>query len=207
MKNAIRGIYAIVDGGLIASADLTGLARMYVDSGIKVIQLRMKGEDKLKVLDIAKKIARLKSSHNFTFIINDHADIASDVGADGVHVGENDAPVSEIKQRYGSKLIVGYSSHSVEEAKRAQEGGADYIAFGAIFPTKTKGSGHPVQGLEKLRELRRLINAPLVAIGGIGRHNFADVLETGVDAVAMITALSEAEDVEAEAKWFVKNFT
>ena len=212
----IRGLYAIADSVFNPCASLSELARRFLDGGCRIVQLRMKNSvnrgsgsevrglavDGAAVLAEARAIARLKAEYDFTFIVNDHADVAAEVGADGVHVGENDAPVAAIKSKYGDRLIVGYSSHSLEEARRAVECGADYVALGAIFPTKTKGPGHPVQGLAKLSELVRSIDVPVVAIGGIGRGNVGDVIAAGASSVAMITALSEAEDIAAEARWF-----
>jgi thiamine-phosphate pyrophosphorylase len=148
---------------------------------------------------VASEVAGFKKNNDFILIINDHADIACQVGADGVHVGTNDMPVTEIRKTFGDEIMIGFSSHSAEEAKKAWEMGADYVAFGAIFPTKTKGPGHPVQGLEKLREVVAAASIPVVAIGGICRENIEGVLKTGVSSVAMISALALANDPVLEA--------
>lgn len=178
------------------------------------MQLRMKNEgrgtrdeEQGRVYDVAREIMKLKRRYDFTFIVNDFADIALDVGADGVHVGENDEAVASIRGMAGDRLIVGYSSHSIDEARRAARDGADYVAFGAIFPTRTKGPGHPVQGIDRLRELVRSVNIPVVAIGGINRGNVRQVIDAGASAAAMITALSQARDVVEETGWFVEKFS
>jgi thiamine-phosphate pyrophosphorylase len=114
--------------------------------------------------------------------------------------------VSQARKRLGKNFLIGYSSHSLEEAREAERRGADYVAFGAIFPTPLKGPGHPIQGLDRLREVVRAMTIPVVAIGGIDRTNFAAVVETGVSAVAMIRALVAAKDISSEARWFVRNF-
>lgn len=147
----------------------------------------------------------LKKKYDFTFIMNDHVDIALEVGADGVHVGADDMPVDQVRRQVGAKMLIGYSSHSISEALEAQKAGADYVAFGAIFPTKTKGPGHPVQGLDRLRELVTAVPIPVVAIGGITRGNFKNVMETGASAIAMITALTDSPNIEQEARFFVEH--
>lgn len=167
-------------------------------------------DDKLKwnqrVFDEGRKIMELKKKFDFTFIINDYMDVAAELGADGIHVGANDAPVEEIRKRLGSKYIIGYSSHSIEAALEAERRGADYIAFGAIFPTKTKGPGHPVQGLEKLKKLCTQVARPVVAIGGINCGNIDGVISAGASAVAMITGITQAKDVVAETRFFTEKF-
>ena len=147
-----------------------------------------------------------KNDFDFTFIINDHVDVALEIGADGVHVGADDMPVAEVRKKVGDKMLIGYSSHSLEEALQAEEGGADYVAFGAIFPTKTKGPGHPVQGLEKLRAVVEAVKIPVVAIGGINKENFGQVLETGVASIAMITALTDASDIAKRSQQYTAGF-
>jgi thiamine-phosphate pyrophosphorylase len=211
IESRISGLYAIADAGY-CGGNIVDVVEKYLKGGCKVIQLRVKPrsdsiehrKDSYEKMFIAAcKAASLKSQYDFTLIINDYPDIAVKVGADGVHVGENDAPVVAIKMKYGGDLIVGYSSHSVEEARHAACDGADYVAFGAIFPTKTKGPGHPVQGLKRLSEVVRSAGVPVVAIGGIGRRNIGDVFEAGASAAAMISALAEADDIEAETRYFV----
>lgn len=202
----IKGLYAIADDGWNPCASLSKLALKFLEGGCRVIQLRMKGADPSQILNAAKEIAAFKKERDFMFIVNDHADIAAEAGADGVHVGENDTAIGEIKNRFGREFIAGYSAHSVEEAIRAERNGADYVAFGAIFPTKTKGPGHPVQGLDKLREVVKSASVPVVAIGGIGRGNIQSVIETGAGAIAMISALAEAKDIVTETNYFVERF-
>lgn len=205
----IRGLYAIADSAWNPLGSLSELVSKFLEGGCRLIQLRVKANHESRVtsyesvLKIAGEIAKLKKKWDFTFIVNDYADIAMEVGADGVHVGEGDEKIVSIKKRCGSRFIVGYSSHSIDSAVHAEKEGADYIAFGAIFPTKTKGPGHPVQGLDKLREVVRLIKVPIVAIGGIGRDNIQSVIDTSASAVAMISALAEAKDIVAETRWFV----
>lgn len=206
MKSKVTGLYAIADSGWNPCEDLAKLTQKFLEGGCRLVQLRMNSSDQDDVSSVAKEVATLKQKWDFLFIVNDHPNIASAVGADGVHVGENDISIQEIKKAYGDKLIVGYSSHSIDEAAHAQALGADYVAFGAIFPTKTKGPGHPVQGLEKLKQLTKKLTVPVVAIGGIGRSNIGQVIDAGANSVAMISALAKAQDIVKETRWFVEKF-
>ncbi|HEX5035557.1 MAG TPA: thiamine phosphate synthase [bacterium] len=210
-NESISGLYAIVDSGVTPSADLAALAEDYLKGGAAVIQLRDKrradsAERSRMFRETAGRIQSLKSRYDFLWIVNDDLQTALEIGADGVHVGKDDPPVGECRKILGPGKIVGYSSHAFEEAVEAERLGADYVAFGAIFPTPTKGPGHPVQGVERLREVVACLKVPVVAIGGINRDNVKDVLATGVHSVAMISALANAKDRTVEARWFSRLF-
>jgi thiamine-phosphate pyrophosphorylase len=212
-KRKIEGLYAIADSTWCPRPTIMEYAKDLLAGGCRIIQLRIKEsrdvnpETREKVLANAKEIIRLKDEFDFTFIVNDYPDVACELGADGVHVGENDMPVSELRRMVGDGMIVGYSSHDVDEARSAISQGADYVALGAVFPTATKGPGHPVQGIESLRGLVESVDRPVVAIGGIGRNNVDDVMRSGASAVAMITALAKADDVVAETRWYVERLS
>ncbi|MBI2091508.1 MAG: thiamine phosphate synthase [Deltaproteobacteria bacterium] len=204
----IKGLYAIVDNAFSPKYSHVELAHLVLLGGCKLLQLRMKSTASLwsrEVYDTAKKIMELKKKFEFTFIINDYIDVAGEVGADGVHVGPNDAPVAEARKRLGKDFIIGYSSSGgINLGLAAERNSADYIAFGAIFPTKAKGPNHPVQGLERLKELCRKASRPVVAIGGINKTNIDSVLACGVSSIAMIRGITEAPDIAAETKWYVE---
>jgi len=200
MTTQIKGLYTLTDNTFSPERSHLDLAKAYLEGGAKIIQLRMKSGD---IQGVAKEILALKKKYDFTFIINDFVEIAKELDVDGVHIGENDLPVREVRQIIGPNMLIGYSSHSLEEALAAEEAGADYVALGAIFPTKTKGPGHPVQGLAKLRKVVDALKVPVVAIGGITRENFQEVSETGVAAIAMITGLIQACNVAEETKYFI----
>ena len=206
----IQGLYAIIDTTFSPQYSHEELVRLVLLGGCKLIQLRMKDKKARgfwsdNVFDAAKKIMKLKSKFNFTFIINDYVDVAGEVGADGIHLGLNDMSPYEARQRLGKDFIIGYSSHSIDEALSAEKAGADYIAFGAIYPTKTKGLSHPIQGIAKLKTLVSIICKPVVAIGGINRSNIANVISTGASAIAMITGITQAKNVVEEVKWYVNS--
>lgn len=195
LKNKICGLYAIIDRQEV---------EQFLRGGCRLIQLRMKNAKPKDVEDVARDIMSFKKQYDFTFIVNDHPEVAVTVGADGVHVGQDDCSVAEIRRRFGEKLIIGYSaSRSPETAQQAVSDGATYIAFGAIFPTTAKGPDHPIHGVGRLREMVTLLRVPVVAIGGINRTNVQDVLKAGASAVAMISTLTQAPDIEAEVRWFV----
>lgn len=212
MKRRIEGLYAIVDTTFSPQYTHAALAEKILLGGCHILQLRIKRakgslEIPAQVLHAAHEISKLKNSFDFTFIVNDYVDIAMEVGADGIHVGSDDTRPDEIRRQVGDNLLIGYSSHSLEEAQKAALLPVDYVALGAIYPTKTKGPGHPVQGLKTLKQVVSAIDKPLVAIGGINRTNINDVLATGVACVAMITGLSEANDVTLETKWYVEQIS
>lgn len=198
-SNPIRGIYAIVDAGICAGEDLVALARDYLEGGLHILQYRHKKrnespEARKDYLKTAVAIAELKEHFDFTYVINDDLEAMMLVDADAIHVGQDDLSIEKCREKLGSRKIIGYSSHSLEEALEAERRGADYVAFGAIFPTPTKGPGHPVQGIARLREVVQGLGVPVVAIGGIGRSNIREVLETGAASVAMISAITRAGD-------------
>ena len=204
---AIQGIYALCDNSLSPRLDHRDLAERLLKGGVPILQLRMKGEKDLgQVRAAASAILAFKKRFDFIFILNDFVELAAELPVDGIHLGQDDMAIAEARRRLGAERLIGYSSHSLEEALAAERQGADYVALGAIFPTASKGPGHPVQGTETLRQVVAALQVPVVAIGGIGRENFSQVVATGAGAVAMIGALTQAPDITAEAKWFVEAF-
>ncbi len=132
--------------------------------------------------------------------MNDRVDVAAAVGADGVHLGQEDIPLEAARKMLGSMAIIGVSAACVEEAIEAERGGADYLGVGPIFPTPSKDdAGEPI-GLDGLKEIRRAVNIPLIAIGGINQDNLEAVMEAGADGAAVISAVAGAEDMVAAAR-------
>lgn len=178
---------------LITDRAVSGLtheqtARRAVSAGIRTIQLREKEMPKKDIFKSAVFIRALTAKQKITFIVNDYIDVAMAVNADGVHLGQEDMPVKEARSIAGKKMIIGISTHSLTQALRAQEEGADYIGFGPLFHTGTKDAGRP-RGLRTLREIRKYVTIPIVAIGGITWDNVHEVLHAGADAVAVISGV------------------
>lgn len=167
------------------------MVKLVLDAGITFIQYREKQRTRQEIYDEAIKLRDLTRSYNAVFIINDHADIALAVEADGVHLGQDDLPLCEARKIMGRK-IVGISTHSLEQAQSAEAGGADYIGFGPIFHTSTKDAGKP-KGVDILKTIKQNVNIPVVAIGGISIDTVADVMNAGADAVAVATAICKGE--------------
>lgn len=193
----LSGIYFITDRTF---CDLSALemTRVVLEAGIRVVQYREKNATRRDIYEEAVKLRELTSRCDAMLIINDHADIALAVGADGVHLGQDDLPLREARRIMG-KRIVGISTHSMAEAKEAAEGGADYIGFGPVFHTTTKDAGLP-QGLDNLRSIKQNVRVPVVAIGGISEATLAAVLEAGADAAAIATGICRGDVRENAAR-------
>ena len=175
-------------------------------AGISFIQHRQKEGTRREIYEEALKLRKLTRYFNATLIINDHADIALSVDADGVHLGQDDLPLAEARRIMGKKII-GVSTHNPEQARAAEAGGADYIGFGPVFETKTKDAGAP-KGVNNLRLIAQNARIPVVAIGGVNIDNIASVMQAGAGAVAVVSAICSG-DVAANAEKFVavmKNF-
>ncbi len=157
-------------------------------AGVKWIQYREKDKSRREIYEEAVRLRKLTKEFSATFIMNDHSDIAIAVNADGVHLGQEDLPIKEARKIIGKGKIIGISTHSLEQAINAEAGGADYVGFGPIFHTKTKDAGEP-KGAVMLRELKKRVKIPVVAIGGINIENLKSVLNSGADAVAVASAI------------------
>jgi len=185
--NKIPPLYLITDTSL-AGISHTEIVRQAVAAGIKIVQLREKRMTKKALYAEALSVRELTLRNHATFIINDYADIALAANADGVHLGQEDMPVDRARKILGRKKIIGVSTHSLRQALEAEKAGADYIGFGPLFATSTKDAGTP-RGLGRLREVRRHIVIPVVAIGGINRENISSVFASGADAAAVMSAI------------------
>jgi thiamine-phosphate pyrophosphorylase len=175
------------------------MVQCVLDAGITFIQYREKEKTRREIHDEAMRLRDLTRSYNAALIINDYADIALAVEADGVHLGQDDLPLKEARKIMGRRII-GISTHSIEQVKQAEAGGADYIGFGPIFHTSTKDAGAP-KGVDILTIIKQNCSIPVVAVGGIGIDTVADVMRAGADAVAVATAICKGE-ITQNAKRF-----
>jgi len=162
---------------------------MMLAGGARLIQLRDKEASARELLDQARACVKLTREAGAKLIINDRVDVALTVGADGVHLGQDDLSVEDAREILGEDKIIGVSTHSMDQFRAALETSASYIAIGPVYPTKTKENPAPVVGVELVREARRLTDRPLVAIGGITAERAPEVIAAGADSVAVISAL------------------
>jgi thiamine-phosphate pyrophosphorylase len=171
-----------------------------LEGGANVIQLRKKTMPKGEQYAIALALRRLTLLHDALFIVNDHADIALAVDADGVHLGQDDLPPSVVRELpgFGGRLI-GRSTHSLGQAKAAMDEGADYIAVGPVFPTPTK-AGRPAVGIGLVSEVAAIADRPFVAVGGIDHENAPAVVAAGARAIAVVRAVYDAVDPAEAAR-------
>jgi len=196
----LNGLCFITDRRI---CDLTAqeTAHIVLRAGIKWIQYREKDKSRREIYHESIRLKNLAEKFNAVFIVNDHPDIALAVNADGVHLGQDDLPLKEARKILGKEKIIGVSTHSIEQAIEAERGGASYIGFGPIFLTETKDAGEP-KGIQMLREIKRLITIPVVAIGGINIENIKPTLDSGADAVAVASAILKG-DISENIKRFL----
>ncbi|MBI3978501.1 MAG: thiamine phosphate synthase [Chloroflexi bacterium] len=199
----IRGLYVILDPAFVFGQPLVDVAAAALMGGARVIQWRDKGRDKGNQLGEAATVRQLCTTAGALFIVNDHADLALALAADGVHVGQTDLPVAVLRRLLPPSMLIGCSAATVEEARRAVEHGADYLGVGAVFRTASKVNTRPA-GPETIREIRAAVGVPIVAIGGITPENVRLVVEAGADAAAVISAVVSAPDVRAAAAAMVR---
>lgn len=199
----IRGVYLVTEEYEKGHAEY---AKAALKAGVRVIQLREKKANSSEFLKMAKEIRRLCDGYNALFVINDRLDIALLSGADGVHVGQDDLPVKEIRKIAGREFIVGVSVASLQEAFEAQRCGAYYVSVSPIFDTSTKEDAGKGLGLEILRQIKSEIDIPVVAIGGVNRENIVDILDAGADSTAVVSAITRADNPENAARELVKIF-
>ena len=167
---------------------LKEIVTIVLSSGVRWIQYREKDKSRRDIYREAFILRKLTNEFGAVFIVNDYTDIALAVNADGVHLGQDDLPLKEARKILGKEKIIGISTHSIEEAIAAEAGGADYIGFGPIFHTATKDAGKP-KGIAALREIKKLIKIPVIAIGGINTENLESVIDSGADAVAVSSGM------------------
>lgn len=190
-------IYAITDAGLSLGRSLEEVASSLLGAGVRILQYREKKLKSGAMLEECRLLRRLCSEAKACFIVNDHIDIAMLVGADGVHVGQEDLPVPAVRELVGPDMIVGLSTHLPEQALAARKLGADYIGVGPIFATQTKEDVVAPVGYAYLDWVAASSDLPFVAIGGIKQHNIAEVARHGARCCALVSELVGAPDIRA----------
>ena len=168
--------------------------------GVKTVQLREKGLATHELYSIACELRKITSDFKVNFIVNDRVDIALAVEADGVHLGWQSLPFGIVRKLLGFEKLIGVSTHNRQEALQAQEYGADYITFGPIFDTPSKAGLLKSTGVEAIQKLKKEINIPIVALGGINENNAEAVLDGGADGIAVISSIMQADNPEDAAR-------
>jgi thiamine-phosphate pyrophosphorylase len=191
------GLYGITAEKFSLGRTNLEVARAMIAGGVKIVQYREKRPHKSfrQMLDECRQIRALSRQAGVLFIVNDYADIALLADADGVHVGQDDLPVPEVRNLVGSHKLIGLSTHSPEQARQAQEMGADYIGVGPLYTTQTKEDVCDPVGLSYLEYAVQHVRLPFVAIGGIKRHNIDEVLRRGARTICLVTEIVGAEDI------------
>ena len=200
IKNSML-LYAVTDRAwLKENEDLTSVCKSVIENGATFLQIREKDLDEGTFEQEAEALKKLCAQYHIPFVVNDSVEIALDIDADGVHVGQSDIKGRDIRSMIGNEKILGISAGTVEEAIAAEKAGADYIGVGAVFGTSTKKNARNLT-VEKLKEISESVSIPVVAIGGIGVSNVMELVESGVDGVAVVSAIFAAENPgEATAK-------
>lgn len=203
MSNVISSshwqLYVILDRASAGERPLEELAAAAIRGGADVLQLRDKAADPAAVAQTAERVLAVTRPAGIPLIINDYPEIASRVGAQGAHLGQEDGPLADGRARAGPGCLLGRSTHSLAQALAAVEDGADYLACGPVYATPTKPAYGSV-GLELIRQVMRRIARPVVCIGGIDRGNAAEVVRAGARCLAVVRAVCAAPDPEAAAR-------
>ena len=199
--------YGITDQGSALARSDEEVACALIKGGVTCLQYRAKKVSAREQWDTAIELRRLTLNAGITFIINDRVDLAIDCGADGVHLGQDDIPVASArrlaKRADREDLLIGRSTHSLEQAAEAEKDGVDYIGYGPLYSTQTKENNVAPVGVESLRDIVRWASIPVVAIGGIKLTELQEVADSAAQHCAVVTALTGAPDIEATTRQFV----
>ena len=192
-------LYAVTDRTWTENKTLYEQVNEALKSGVTCVQLREKSLDEGGFIEEAKKISQLCKQYNIPFIVNDNVNVAIASNADGIHIGQDDMGLKDVRKIVGENMIIGISAHTVEEAKFAQENGADYIGIGAVFETSTKNDVDVIP-YEKVKSICDAVDIPKVAIGGINAENILKLKGSGIDGVAVVSAIFGAKDIGKATK-------
>ncbi len=195
-------LYVVLDRTATRGRELEDVLEQAIAGGCRMVQLREKTWPSGTLLPLAERLRGRCARASVTFIVNDRVDLAVAVAADGVHLGQEDLPARLARPLLRASMILGVSTHSVEQARAARDAGADYIAVGSMFPTTTK-TDFQLVGPGLLRKLRGELRVPLIGIGGITPANVAQVIRAGADGVAVISAVCGADDPRAVTERFL----
>ena len=190
-------LYGILDPEQTQGRATNVVLREMLEAGLTMLQLRVKSLAPGDFLALAKLARAETRTHNCTLIVNDRIDVALACDADGVHLGQEDLPLSAGRKLMGPR-IVGISTHNLQQAQEAERNGADYIGFGPMFGTRTKATGYAARGIEMLKQIHSAVRLPVVAIGGITEENVQQVWHAGADSAAIISDILHADDIRSK---------
>ncbi len=193
MLNECR-LYGIIDLSYVARSNIARVAEQMVEGGVDLIQLRGKARSFDELVNLAAELHQLTTKSSTPLIVNDHAEIASQIPVEGVHVGQDDDSIEVARRKARRQIVVGKSTHSFEQAVAAQHEGADYIGFGPIFATPTKPEYRPI-GLLDITRVYAEVSVPIFCIGGINIDNLQSVIDAGARRVVMVSALLNARSI------------
>jgi thiamine-phosphate pyrophosphorylase len=192
-------LYGFVDLNYVAAADAERVTKSMIDGGVDLIQLRAKKSTIPEIVDLAGKLHAITSPTGVPLIVNDYAEVAAQIEIEGVHVGQDDDSIAHARKKAARKVVVGKSTHSLEQATAAQREGADYVGFGPIFATPTKPDYQPI-GQTGIKRVHNEVTVPIFCIGGIKIDNLGEVLAAGAKRVAIVSGLLKAPDIAKYAR-------
>jgi thiamine-phosphate pyrophosphorylase len=192
-------LYGILDLGYVRKSDATHAAEAMIKGGVDLIQLRGKDQSIEELVELAAELHELTAQSFTPLIVNDHAEVASKVPVEGVHVGQDDDSIEVVRRKAGRPVVVGKSTHSLGQARAAQREGADYIGFGPIFATPTKPDYRPI-GLKEIKRVHLDVSLPTFCIGGITIDNLEQVIAAGAHRAAIVSGLLKAPDIVEYAR-------
>lgn len=196
-------VYLVTDSELIGKTELSHVVEEAILGGVSMVQLREKTVSTLEFYQKGLEIKKICAKHNTPLIINDRIDIALALDADGVHIGQNDMPLTKAREILGKNKIIGLSTPNLETAEKAQEEGADYLGVGAIFPCNTKKNADNVT-INELKKITQKIKIPVVAIGGINTETILQLKNTGISGVAIVSAILTSNNPKKTSENFSK---
>ena len=199
-------LYLVTDRSVMSAKSLEQAVEQAIQGGCTVVQLREKHASSREFFETAQRVKQITDSYHIPLIINDRTDICLAVNAAGIHVGQQDLPAKVVRSIVGPDKIIGVSAATLYEAMQAEQDGADYLGVGAMFATSTKTNTRPVT-VEQLAQIKQSVQIPVVAIGGIQSSNAATLTKTGIDGIAVVSAILAQENITHAAEQLKTCFT
>lgn len=191
-------LYLIIDDTLCLPENMLDMVKRLSDYGVTCIQLRMKLASSAIIADIGKSLLDILKPKKIPLLINDSVDIAAEINADGVHIGQKDISYLKAREQLGRQKIIGLSIENIEQAKKCCHDDIDYFGVGPVFPTSTKPDAATPLGIQQLSQITKILKKPVVAIGGINKNNMTTVLQAGVAGIAFVSAILSAKNPALE---------